>query len=137
MNRYLIIGLAATLALTGCANTIARLKGADADLDYANYAGEPIGSFAMTSLDGWTVVEDKQLVVRTAFNKAYLLKLAGFCPDLKFAMAIGVSSFAGQVDKFEKVIVGKDHCLISEIRPIDMNRMKADQKAKLQQAVVT
>ena len=87
----------------------------------------------MTTFEGWTAVEDKQLVVRTAFNKAYLLKVSGFCPDLKFAMTIGVTSFAGQVDKFEKVIVGKDKCLISEIRPIDVTRMKADSKAKKQQ----
>jgi len=56
------------------------------------------------------------------------LKLAGYCPDLKFAFTIGVTSSTGTVDRFEKVVVGKDQCMISEIRPIDSARMKADQK---------
>jgi hypothetical protein len=137
MRYFIVIGLVAATLFTGCASTIARLKGSDAELNYADYAGEPIRSFAMTWFDGWTVVGDKQLVVRTEFNKAYLLKVSGFCPDLKFANTIGLTSFAGQVDKSEKVIVGKDRCLISEIRQIDVARMKADSKAKKQQAALT
>ncbi len=45
-----------------------------------------------------------------------------------FAQAIGVTNSAGTVDKFEKVIVGRDKCFIKEIRPIDTKQMKADRK---------
>lgn len=116
-----------SLALASCAS-LDKLKNDDG-LKYQDYAGEPIRSFSMPRLDGWTVVDDKLLVVRTNINQEYLIKVAGFCPDLKFANAIGVTSFAGNVDKFEKVIVGKDKCMINEIRPIDSARMKADRKA--------
>lgn len=112
------------LAMAGCAS----LK-QDDGLKYEDYAGQPIQSFQMPRLDGWTVVDDKLLVVRTNMNKEYLIKVAGFCPELKWANTIGVTSFAGSVDKFEKVIVGKDKCMISEIRPIDSAKMKADRKA--------
>ncbi len=131
MKHYLIVCLTVALLLTGCANTIARMKGADAELNYADYAGEPINSFAMTTFDGWTVVGDKEVVIRTAVNNAYLIKVVGYCPNLKFTPTIGVTSSAGQVDRFEKVIVGRDRCMISEIRPIDMVRMQADHKAKI------
>jgi len=99
------------------------------DLNYQDYAGEPIKSFWMPRLDGWTALEDKLLVVRTELNKEYLLRLGGFCPNLRFANSIAVTSSTGTVDRFEKVIVGHDTCTISEIRPIDSARMKADRKA--------
>jgi hypothetical protein len=115
------------ILLVGCASV--KLKDDNAGLQYQDYAGEPVSSFWMPQLDGWTVVDDKLLMVRTEINKYYLLKLAGFCPDLKFANVIGVTSSAGTVDRFEKVVVGKDKCMISEIRPVDMKRMNADKKA--------
>jgi len=125
MKTELISFLLVTVLISGC-ETIAKSRANQ--LNYPDYAGAPIRSFWMPQLDGWTVVDDKLLVVRTNFNKEYLLKLAGYCPDLKFAFTIGVTSSTGTVDRFEKVVVGKDQCMISEIRPIDSARMKADQK---------
>ncbi len=107
------------------------------NLKYEDYAGAPISSFWMPSLDGWTVVDDKALVIRTQLSKSYLVKVSGFCPNLKFANAIGVTSTAGSVDKFEKVIVGQDQCRIDEIRPLDMARMNADRKALKDKAAST
>jgi len=115
------------ILLTGCA-TLKKWKNDDG-LNYQDYAGAPINSFSMSRLDGWTDVDDKLLVVRTEFNKEYLLNLSGFCPNLRFANSIAVTSSAGTVDHFEKVIVGHDTCMISEIRPIDTKRMQADRKA--------
>ncbi|HEU5134230.1 MAG TPA: DUF6491 family protein [Steroidobacteraceae bacterium] len=97
-------------------------------LDYTDYAGEPVKSFYMNNFDGWTVVSKDQLVVWSGMNKAYLLTVTGYCPDLQFANAIGVTSTANTVDKFEKVIVGKDRCFINEIRPLDTKQMKEDRK---------
>ena len=97
-------------------------------LDYTDYAGEPVKSFHMYNFDGWSAVSKDQLVVWTDLNKAYLLSINGYCPDLQFANAIAVTSTANTVDKFEKVIVGKDRCFINEIRPLDTKQMKADRK---------
>jgi hypothetical protein len=112
--------------LTGCASTLAKLNGPK--LDYSEYAGEPVKSFYMSNFDGWSAVNKDQLVVWSGINKAYLLTVTGYCPDLQFANAIAVTSTANTVDKFEKVIVGRDRCLISEIRPIDVKQMKEDRK---------
>ena len=97
-------------------------------LDYTDYAGEPVRSFYMSSFDGWTVVSKDRLVVWTGLNKAYLLTVTGYCPDLQYANAIAVTSTASTVDKFEKVIVGRDRCFINEIRPLDTKQMKEDRK---------
>ena len=111
--------LAAAL-LAGCAT--------GPKLDYTDYAGEPVKSFYMDNFDGWTAVSKDQLVVWSGINKAYLLKVTGYCPDLQFANAIAVTSTANTVDKFEKVIVGRDRCFINEIRPLDTKQMKEDRK---------
>jgi hypothetical protein len=97
-------------------------------LDYTDYAGEPVKSFYMPSFDGWTAVSKDQLVVWSGLNKAYLLTINGYCPDLEFANAIAVTSTGNTVDRFEKVIVGRDKCFIHEIRPLDVKQLKADRK---------
>ena len=97
-------------------------------LDYTDYAGEPVKSFYMSNFDGWNVVSKDQLVVWSGMNKAYLLKVTGYCPDLQYANAIAVTSTANTVDRFEKVIVGRDRCFINEIRPLDTKQMKEDRK---------
>lgn len=114
------IVIAATALLAGCAT--------GPKLDYTDYAGEPVKSFYMNDLDGWNAISKDQLVVWTGINKAYLLNITGYCPDLMYVNAIGLTSTANTVDKFEKVLVGRDRCFINEIRPLDTKQMKEDRK---------
>jgi len=125
------LAAAATL-LTGCVSTLKKLS--EPKLDYREYAGEPVKSFDMRSYDGgWSAVSKDQVVVWAGINEAYLIKVSGYCPDLMFANAIGVTNTAGTVDKFEKILVGRDKCLIEEIRPVDTKQMKADRKLMKEQ----
>jgi hypothetical protein len=126
MKMSLFVTLLAATALAGCASTLAKLNGPK--LDYTEYAGEPVKSFYMGNYDGWSAVSKDQLVVWSGVNKAYLLTVTGYCPDLEFASRIAVTSTGNTVDKFEKVLVGRDSCLIKEIRPIDTKQMKEDRK---------
>ena len=111
---------ACTALLAGCAT--------GPKLDYTDYAGEPVKSFYMNNFDGWSSVSKDSLVVWTGLNKAYLITINGYCPDLQFANAIAVTSTGNTVDRFEKVIVGRDRCFIKEIRPLDTKQMKEDRK---------
>ena len=115
-----LAGAVCTALFAGCAT--------NPKLDYTDYAGEPVKSFYMSHFDGWSAVSKDQLVVWTDINKAYLLNVTGYCPDLQYANAIAVTSTANTVDKFEKVIVGKDRCFINTIRPLDTKQMKEDRK---------
>jgi hypothetical protein len=126
MKYSLVATVLAAASLAGCASTLARINGPK--LDYTDYAGEPVKSFYLQNFDGWSPVSKDQLVVWSGINKAYLIKVVGYCPDLQFANAIGLTSTAHTVDKFEKVLVGRDRCLINEIRPIDTKQMKEDRK---------
>jgi hypothetical protein len=120
MKKSLFVSALVAASLAGCAT--------GPKLNYVEYAGEPVKSFYLGNFDGWNAVSRDQLVVWSGFNKAYLLKIAGYCPDLQFANAIAITSTASTVDKFEKVIVGRDRCLINEIRPLDTKQMKEDRK---------
>ena len=120
MKTSLITTLAAAALLAGCSS--------GPKLKYTEYAGEPVKSFYMGTMDGWSPVSKDQLVVWTGINKAYLLTVTGYCPDLQFVNTVAVTSTASTVDKFEKVIVGRDRCFIKEIRPIDTKQMKEDRK---------
>lgn len=115
-----IAAVLATALVAGCAS--------QPKLDYREYAGEPVKSFYMRGYDGWTPVSRDQLVVWAGINEAYLIKVSGYCPNLQYATAIGITSTANTVDKFEKIIVGRDKCFIQEIRPVDTKQMKADRK---------
>jgi hypothetical protein len=117
-----------TTTLLGAAALLAGCASNRVQLDYTDYAGEPVKSFYMSNFDGWNAVSKDQVVVYAGMNKAYLLSLTGYCPDLQFAHTIAVTSTANTVDRFEKVIVGRDRCLIKEIRPLDVKQMKADRK---------
>jgi hypothetical protein len=122
MKTSLVATAIAASLLAGCA----AMNGPK--LNYAEYAGEPVKSFYMGNADGWAAVSKDQLVVWSGLNKAYLLTVTGYCPDLQFANTIAVTSTGHTVDRFEKVLVGRDRCLINEIRPIDTKQMKADRK---------
>jgi len=126
MKISLVATLLAAASLAGCASTLAKLNAPK--LDYTEYAGEPVKSFYLGNYDGWSAVSKDQLVVWSGVNKAYLLTVTGYCPDLQFANTIAVTSTGNTVDKFEKVIVGRDRCFIKEIRPIDTKQMKEDRK---------
>jgi hypothetical protein len=130
MKISLVTGLAVAALLAGCQTS--------PKLDYTDYAGEPIKSFYLSAggADGWHAVSKDQVVVWSGMNKAYLLQLTGYCPDLQFAQSIGLTSHGSTVDRFEKVIVGRDRCLIKEIRPIDTKQMKEDRKLMRKQMEV-
>ncbi len=125
MKTSLVATLFAAAVLAGCASS--------PKLDYREYVGEPVKSFYMDDFDGWTPVSKDQLVVWSGINEAWMLTITGYCPDLMYANAIAVTSTANTVDKFEKVIVGRDRCFIKEIRPVDTKQMKADRKLLLEQ----
>jgi hypothetical protein len=126
MKISLVATILVATSLAGCAATLAKLNAPK--LDYTEYAGEPVKSFYLGNYDGWSAVSKDQLVVWSGVNKAYLLTVTGYCPDLQFANTIAVTSTGNTVDKFEKVIVGRDRCFIKEIRPIDTKQMKEDRK---------
>lgn len=96
---------------------------------YEPYLGEPVKSFRAVRYDSWQQISRTQLVLHTTINDAYLLTVANNCPELPFAQTIGVTSTTNSISTLDSVIVRGNRCLITQIQPIDVKRMKADRSA--------
>jgi hypothetical protein len=120
-----LAGVVCAALLAGCAT--------GPKLDYTDYAGEPIKSFYMNNFDGWTVISKDQVVIWSGMNKAYLLTLTGYCPDLQHVNAIAVTSTGNTGRPVREGHRGKDRCFINEIRPLDTKQMKEDRKLMREQ----
>ncbi len=133
--RCLAVTLA--VALAGCASTPGR-SDSERVAAYAAAAGAPVSSFRVfTPFWSWEALTDSQLAVYTRPNQAWLIDADG-CQGLTFATAIGVTSNMHVVTKgFDRVIMhgaAVNHlpCIITQIRPVDMAKLKALQQAQRQ-----
>lgn len=101
---------------------------------YESYAGPPIDHFLwmFRSRDnGWNALSPTELVVWTSPFEVYLIKVAEPCEDLTFARRIELTTttLANTVAvHVDFVKVGRFRCPITEIRPVDEKRMKADER---------
>ncbi len=129
MKRTFALALLVIPLLAACATGVGRLKGDAAEQRYSDYAGPPVERFTAFDIDGWTPVSRDTLVIWNGLNEAFLIKVWDQCRDLQFADRIAVTSTARTVSRFEQVRVGRDRCPISEIRPVDVKRMRADRAA--------
>ncbi len=120
----------ATTTPTPCAaDGIHRTK-AEQRLDrYQPYLGEPVKSFTALQKDSWQPISRTQLVLWTTINNAYLITVQDTCQQLPFTETVGVTSTTSQITTLDAVLVRGDRCNITQIQPIDVKRMKADQKA--------
>lgn len=100
---------------------------------YTAAAGAPVTSFHFFNLWSWEPLSDSELVVYTRPNRAWLLDLDGYCQNLAFTQAIGLTSSSSQVSvRFDKILVGHRYipCTIMQIRPVDMKRLHIEQEAQ-------
>lgn len=97
-------------------------------INYADYAGEPVSQFRYTQLYNWQRSDSRSMVLWTKPSEAYLLTFARDCNALTGRLSIqlgGVADLGGVVHAGSDVVVaGQTHCRISEIRPIDLVRLK-------------
>jgi Family of unknown function (DUF6491) len=104
---------------------------------YTSYAGPPINSFSwLGRYDSWEPIGNNQLVVYTTPFDAYLLTVNPPCTDLPWANSIGLTSTGSTVSTgFDSVKVGRSiPCQISQIRKVDVSKMKADMRAESDKA---
>lgn len=126
------VTVALALALAACASGPYAQRVAQRQSLYAAAAGAPVNSFHFFSLYSWVPLGDHQLAVYTHPNRAWLLDVSS-CPNLEFANAIGLSSSVNQVSvRFDKVFAGGGYapCWISQIRPLDVAKLRVAQQAQ-------
>ncbi|HGK7305300.1 TPA: hypothetical protein ACJ509_003201, partial [Stenotrophomonas maltophilia] len=123
------------LLLSACATT-GRLDDTQKLALYSAHAGPAQKDMQfLGTLNGWTELGDSALAVWTKPSEAYLLELTGPCPDLSYALAIGLTSHMGRVSApFDKVIVRDPTggprlpCFIKTIRKLDVKSLRAQEK---------
>jgi hypothetical protein len=95
---------------------------------YESYAGAPIDHFTwLGRYDGWEALGPDELVLFTAANRAYLLKVSPPCHDLRTAERVGFTSTGGSVyARLDSLTTRTWRCRILQIRRVDYRRMKAD-----------
>jgi hypothetical protein len=136
---------AAVALLAACATNIAPQREPTGVLPararYLAYAGAPVDHFTwLGRYDGWEALSDDELVLFLSPTKAYYIRVWAPCGTrggLRWVWHIGLTSTGGAVyTRFDSVLADRWRCPISELRPVDWGRMKADSRAarKAQQA---
>jgi hypothetical protein len=127
MNHRL--ALATTLIAALAATTGAAAK----SQNYADYAGAPVQKISYSKLYNWQRTGDKSIAVWTKPSTAYLLTLKNNCDALSGQVKIeigGVDGIGGKLQAgSDDVVIGASRCRITQIQPIDLQKMKADRKS--------
>ena len=98
---------------------------------YERYAGASVDDMPFWRLLRYESLGDEAVVVWTAVNDAWLVKVRPPCVELPWAKAIALTSTSHRVSaKFDHVLAGRDRCSIASIQPIDYKRLRADDKAE-------
>lgn len=127
MNHRLVLATALAAALAATAASAAKSQ------NYADYAGEPVQTINYSKLYNWQRTGDKSIAVWTKPSSAYLLTLKNNCDALGGRVQIqigGVDGIGGKLTAgSDDVVVGASRCRITQIQPIDLQKMKADRKS--------
>lgn len=130
MNTRIL--LATTLALSLAASASVGASGKK-NLDYASYAGPAVPEISYSNLYNWQRTGDKTVAVWTKPSTAYLLTLKNSCDALNGRVQVqfgGVDDIGGKLRAgTDDVRVGGIRCRITQIQPIDLEKMKADRRA--------
>jgi hypothetical protein len=120
--------VAMALLAPACSGIPQRVSDEEQQQQYLQYAGAPIDQFTYLShYDSWRSLSRTQLVVWTTTNEAYLLTVREPCINLQFTQRIGLTSTAGTVSsRLDSVLVDHERCQITQIRPVDYKKMRAD-----------
>jgi hypothetical protein len=130
--RLAVVAVLSVLSLGGCTSGPTR---ADRLAAYQAHAGAPVRQIRYYNPVGWEEVDDEHILLTMRPRETYLMRLSGPCLDFDAGSPVlVVSSTAGYVASgFDRVSVGASRlsCRIEEIRPLDMQAMRAAE-AKLQ-----
>ena len=123
----LLLGVVALLA--ACASIPLKEREQAERARVEAYAGQPVDHFTWVGrYDGWKALSRDEALVWTTPDKAYLIKVAEPCEDLRSAARIGLTSTLNTVYSrgLDYLKVRGWRCAITQIRPVDYGRLQAD-----------
>jgi hypothetical protein len=119
-------GLLAASALAACSAVPKRESAGEHREQFLQYAGPPIESFTyLRRYSAWRPLGDRQLVLWTDRDDAYLLTVLPPCVGLDVADGIGVSSSSHTITRgVDAVTFDHQDCFISQIRHVNYEQMR-------------
>jgi hypothetical protein len=122
----LLIGSVLSISLAGCASTPPR-NIQDRLLDLGLELGESNQRIPRYRINGWSAIDDRNLVVTAGVNDKYLVELSTPCLGLAGAFFVGFTTPSFGLDRFDNIVVrGVDRRLercpiedITRLYPID------------------
>lgn len=125
-----IIPLLAVLSLAACATT--RPSDSERLALYMAHAGEPVKQIRYFNAMGWDRIDGEHVVLNMRPKETWLLTLSGDCLDWGSGSPfLTVNSQTGWlITKFDSIKVAGSpvNCRINEIRPVDMQAVRAAEK---------
>ena len=101
----------------------------------SGFAGEARSSVRFSRFYDFEPLGTDTLLLYESLNRAYLVKIEDFCPDMPTAFKLGVDNSSSSLNiRLDAIVVRGNRCRIIEIRPVDVKAMKAAQKAKREAA---
>lgn len=92
-------------------------------------AGAPVDSVRFYRTRSWEPLGDHSLLVWESSQRAYLLEVDTPCNELPWAKTIAIVTQTHMLNaRFDKVKVGRQDCRIMQIRPIDVNSLRAAER---------
>lgn len=122
MIKHLSLVIAVTLLLASCATTDSRTRSnleqrlTEMDLRL----GESNSRIPRYRVNGWSAIDDRNLIITAGVNDKYLIRLAGPCLGLEGAFFIGFTTPMTRLGRFDRIIVrsierGREYCSIQDI----------------------
>ncbi|MCP4271099.1 MAG: hypothetical protein GY781_03925 [Gammaproteobacteria bacterium] len=90
---------------------------------------EPLKHITAFRFDSWSTLGQNHLIIRTSFNKPYLITLKNRCYDLRMAQVIGIDNTGSTLQAgFDSIVVDRNHpqkCYIDSIYKITKEQKQA------------
>lgn len=121
MNRvYALLGLWISLLLTACVSDYQALSLEERLFEMGYELGEGNNRIPRYKINGWSVVDDSNLIIISGVNDRYLISLNFPCFNLRSAFLIGITTPTGRLDRFESIVVrgpgrNRERCNIDDI----------------------
>lgn len=117
--------------MAGCVAPPPTKADVEAEANFLKFAGPPIEGFTyLGRYSGFRTLGNKELVVWTTYNDAYLIRVLDPCNQLRFANRVGLTSTSKTVNRhFDFVLADHERCRIDTIQHIDYEAMKKARSA--------
>lgn len=134
--KALIIPMLAVLGLGACASN--RPSDADRLAMYQAHAGAPVKQIRFYNAMGWDRIDDEHVLLSMRPRETWLMKVSGPCLDWGSASPVLRLSSTGPyvMAKLDRILTDGSpvSCRIEEIRPVDVQAVRAAETALRAQA---